>query len=458
MTKDRSNVSDMTKGVIWKKILLFAAPLLVGSLVQQLYNTVDLIFVGNFINKSASAAIGASSLFISCLIGFFGGLSVGTSVVTANIFGSGDEKKLEKVVHNGIALSVVGGMILSVAGYVIAPLYLKWVNTPAELQMDAVGYLRIYFFSFISIMTYNIGSGICRAMGDSKAPLFAQIVGGLVNVVMDYLFLRFFANGINGVAWATFFSQTCAALVIVYRLKEIQTQACLQLRKVRFDRETTKEVIRIGVPAGLQSVVITFSNIMVQFHINSFGEDAIAAFTAYFKVELIVYLPIMAFSQAVMTFAGQNKGAKKEERIVEGTIQSLGMSILLAMITSFCALRCGEQLFRIFNKEQAVVELGCQIIRVTFPFYFLYSILQLLGDSIRGCGETKKTMLIVLNNICIVRTGLLFLIVPRASDIRGVAVVYPITWLLTAVCMSIYFTKFHIKQKKVLGLSDHFVG
>lgn len=433
--------NDMTKDSIGKSILLFAIPLLLGSLVQQLYNTVDLIFAGNFINKSASAAIGASSFLAVCLVGFFGGMSVGSGVVISHIFGAGD-KKLGQAIYNAIALSLVGGIALTVVGYLLSPWYLKWINTPAELQTSAVGYLRIYFLSMVSVLIYNIGSGICRALGDAKSTLYAQLFGGLVNVFMDYLFIRVFENGINGVAWATVISQTCAACVIVYRLKNLDSDAALHFRKIHFDKEILKEIVRIGIPAGMQSLVITLSNVFVQTHINSFGEDAMAAFTAYFKVELIIYLPIIAFGQAIMTFAGQNKGAGNYARIRKGTMQCLFISIVIAILSSIFSIAFGEQLFRIFNKEQSVILTGCSIIRVTFPFYFFYCILQILGDSIRGCGEVKKPMLIVMLNICIIRTCLLYLIVPNFSDIRGVACVYPITWILTAVCMIICYAKY----------------
>lgn len=435
-------VNDLTRGTIWKKLLLFAIPLLLSSLVQQLYNTVDLIFVGNFINKSASAAIGASSLLITCMVGFFGGMSVGSGVVVSHIFGSKDKEKMGKAVHNAIALSLAGGILLMAAGYVLAPVYLRLVNTPAELQASALGYLRIYFLSLISVVTYNIGSGVSRALGDSRSPLYAQIFGGLMNVVMDYLFIRAFDNGINGAAWASLISQTCAAAFIVFRLTRLDPEYALKLKKIRFDRGILKKVIRIGIPAGAQSLLITLSNVMAQYHINSFGEDSIAAFTAYFKVELIIYLPIVAFGQAVMTFVGQNFGAGDYERARKGTFQCVAMSMGLAAVTSCLALFFGASLFRIFNKEASVIETGCRIIRVSFPFYFIYSILQVLGDSLRGAGKVKQPMLIVMINICLIRTGLLFLIVPHISNVQGVALTYPITWALTAVCMAVYYVKF----------------
>jgi len=443
----RIQKGDLTEGPISKKLVLFALPLLVGSLVQQLYNTVDLIFVGNYIGKSASAAIGASSLLITCLVGFFGGMGVGSGVVIAQIFGAKDYNKLSRAIHNTVALCLAGGLALMALGYAIAPLFIRWINTPESIRPAAVGYLRIYFLSFFSVISYNLGSGVIRALGDSRTPLYAQLVGGLTNVAMDYIFVRVFANGIDGVAWATLISQSVAALFILWRMTKLDEEYAFRVKKIAFDLPILKKVLRIGVPAGTQSLVITLSNVIAQYHINSLGEDAIAAFTAYFRVELIVYLPIVALGQAIMTFAGQNKGAGNMERVRKGTLYCTLMSMALAAVTVAAALPLGGVLFRVFNKEASVIALGRQIIGVTFPFYCIYSILQVLGDSMRGVGRAKGPMLIIMANICVIRTILLFLIVPRVQDIRGVAVAYPITWALTSICMAVYYFRYHKEDK-----------
>ena len=440
---EKAQRRDLTHGPINKKLILFALPLLLGSLVQQLYNTVDLIFVGNYIGKSASAAIGASSLMVTCLVGFFGGMSVGSGVVISHIFGAKDYKKLSRAIHNSAALMLTGGLLLMVLGYFLSPVFLRLINTPETIRPAAVRYLRIYFLSLLSVISYNLGSGVIRALGDSKTPLYAQLIGGLTNVAMDYVFVRVFENGINGVAWATLISQSVAAAFILWRMARLDEQYALRFRKIAFDAPILKEVLRIGIPAGAQSLVITLSNVIAQYHINSLGEDAIAAFTAYFKVELIIYLTIVAMGQATMTFVGQNKGAGQMDRVRKGTLRAMLMSMALAAATAAIALPCGGILFRAFNKEASVIALGRQVIGVTFPFYFIYSILQIVGDSMRGVGKAKGPMLIVMTNICIIRTILLFAIVPRVMDIRGVAVTYPITWSLTAICMSIYYLRYH---------------
>ncbi|MCD8124625.1 MAG: MATE family efflux transporter [Lachnospiraceae bacterium] len=443
-----AKTTDLTSGKIGRSLLAFAVPLLLSSLVQQLYNTVDLIFVGNFIDKSASAAIGASSQLINCLVGFFGGMSVGAGVAVAQLFGAGKTERIRSAVHTVLALSLVGGALLFAVGFAAAPAYLRLVNTPESLQADAVSYLRIYLISLVPMFIYNLGSGVLRALGDSRSPLYAQTVGGLANVAMDYLFIRGLTGGVDGVAWATLISQTTAAGMTLVSLMRLDERYALRLREIHFDLPILRRIVAIGIPAGTQSLVITLSNVMAQVHINSLGENAIAAFTAYFKVELIIYLPIVAFGQAVMSFAGQNLGAGDTQRVREGTRVCLFMSMGVAALTSAAALCFGSSLFRLFNTEADVIALGCRIIAVTFPFYFLYSVLQVLGDSLRGVGRVKQPMYIVLVNLCLVRTALLFLIVPRFQSVESVAFTYPATWALTALGMLLYYVKYRGEMRE----------
>lgn len=439
--KKAKRTRDLTEGTIWKQLLLFALPLLGSSLIQQMYNTVDLIFVGNVLGKEASAAVGASSLIITCLVGFFTGLSVGTVIIIAQSFGHKSKTDLQRAVHTAIGLSFLGGAILMVIGYLGAPHFLRWMNTPEEISSTSLSYLRIYFLSFISVITYNMGSGILRAVGDSKSPLLYQLIGGITNVGMDALFLVVFDYGVDGVAWATFFSQTIAAGCVLIHLSMTNGDHHLSWIKIRIDKDFFFRILKVGVPVGLQSLVITLSNVFAQYQINSFGVDAIAAFTAYFKVELIIYLPIVAFGQAIPTFSAQNIGAGKFERMKIGTIVCLMMGITLTIATSVTALIFGRQAFGVFNQDSSVIDSGIRIIQTSFPFYFLYVILEVLGGTIRGAGKSTPPMIIILLNICVLRTILLFSIMSFYHDVRGVAMTYPITWAATAACMSVYFFK-----------------
>ncbi|NLV21292.1 MAG: MATE family efflux transporter, partial [Syntrophomonadaceae bacterium] len=291
--------------------------------------------------------------------------------------------------------------------------------------------------------------------GDSKSPLIAQFIGGLVNVAMDAVFLKVFEDGVSGVAWATLISQTIAALYVVWRLTKLDDEIALKLRDIGIDKPILCDVLKMGVPAGAQSLLITLSNVMAQYQINSLDIDAIAAFTAYFKVELILYLPIVAFGQAIMTFSGQNIGAGNLKRMCIGTRECLIIACCITAVCSVMAIAFGSQLFRIFNKEPEVIALGVQIISVTFPFYFVYNFLQILGDSIRGAGKTQPPMFIVMVNICIIRTILLFILVPGNPNVRSVAVTYPITWALAGACMAVYY---FLRQKQLKWELDASVG
>ena len=437
MRRSHLNDGDLTRGTIWKKLVLYALPLLLSSLVQQLYNTVDLIFAGNLIDSGASSAIGMSGMLITCLVGFFGGMSVGAGVLTARAFGERDYPTLDAAIHNTAALCAAGGLALMLIGELIAPACLALVRTPEALLPMAMAYLRIYFLSMPAIVFYNLCSGALRALGDSRSTLTAQVVGGLLNVAADWLFIARLGFGVAGAAWATLISQSVSAAYVVYRLARLEMPCALRLRKVRLDGKALRETIRIGLPAGAQALVITLSNVMAQYHINSLGRDAIAAFTAYFKVELIVYYPIVALGQAMMTFAGQNMGAKRPDRVRRGLRECLALGVGGAVIISAMGLIFGKTLFRAFYDDPIAIDLGLRITATTFPFYFIYCFLQIPGDALRGVGESRKPMLIVMINMCLVRTALLFLIVPAWRDVRGIAICYPITWLLTGACMLI---------------------
>ncbi len=431
----------MTEGNIGKQLCLFALPLLASSFIQQMYNTVDLIFVGNFVGKSASAAVGASTLIITALVGFFSGMSIGASVIAAQFFGAGDQEKLRQTIQTAIGFSVIGGMVFMMIGYVGAPYFLRWMNTPNEIMTPALSYIRIYFISLISVMTYNMGVGIIRAFGNSKTPMVIQLIGGILNIIMDAIFVVGFQMGVNGVAWATLISQTFAGILVLYLLAHSETEYELHLKEIRIEKGIFYKILIVGIPAGLQILMIVIANIFAQYHINHFDVDAIAAFTAYFKVELPIYLPIIAFGQAITTFSGQNMGAHNLKRIKQGTRVCVLIGIGVTLLVSALLLLFGRQAFRLFTQDAEVIACGMRIIWTTFPFYWIYVFLEVLGDSIRGTGKSAPPMMIILVNICVVRTILLFVIMAFYHDVRGVAATYPITWAITAFCMSVYYLK-----------------
>lgn len=394
----------LTEGHIAKQLILFALPLLGSSFIQQMYNTVDLLFAGNMIGTEATAAVGASSMVITCIVTLFSGLSVGTGVVVANKVGAGEWKDVNTILHTAMGLSLTAGLLLSVIGILLSRQMLIWMNTPVDILDMALSYVRIYFFSMIPLAIYNMNAGIIRAVGNSKMPMLIQLAGGIVNVVADFTSIYFFHMGVNGVAWATMLSQGTAALLSVIFLMKKGKPYRLEWKKVRISRGILADIFRMGVPTGLQGMAIVLSNVFVQYKINNFGVDVIAAFSVYFKIELLIYLPIVAFGQAMMTFAGQNMGAEKPERVFRGVRICILMGIIYAVAAAVLLLSGGELVFAIFNRDEAVIACGLRIIKITFPLYWIYVILEVLADTVRGMGKSLAPMLIIMMTICVFRS------------------------------------------------------
>lgn len=432
---------NMTEGSIPKQLLLFAFPILVSSLIQQMYNTVALIFVGRYIGKEASAAVGASSLLVFCMIGIFTGMSVGTGVVVGKYFGAKEYDKVNDAVHTSAAISLYGGIIFTVVGIVFSPLLLKWMNTPPELMNDAIIYIRIYFLSFISIISYNMGSGIMRALGDSKRPMMYQLIGGISNIFANYLFIRVLNWEITGAALAALCSQTIAAILVTVHFLRLHEGFKLILNQIHLKINIAMEILKVGIPAGIQATAITFSNIFVQYHINSLGVDNIAAFTAYFRVELFIYLPIMAVSQAISSFSAQNIGADRMDRIRQGVRISIRFGCVMALALSMLAILYSSSLFSFFSSSESVVEIGVSLAKITFPFYFIYVFLEVFASAIRGTGKSLPPMIIILLIVCGVRLVLLNIFMKWNPVPETIAVVYPITWFLASVFLGLYYKK-----------------
>lgn len=438
---------DLTQGSIWNQILLFALPLLASSLIQQMYNTVDLIFIGQFLDKEASAAVGSSSLLVTCMVGFFTGMSIGSNVLAARLFGSQDYSGLKEIVCLALILSVTGGLILMLLGYSLAPLFLRWLQVPEDIYNLAVSYLRIYILSLISMAGYNIGSGVLRGLGDSHSPMMYQLTGGLCNIAANALFIGVFGWGVRGAAFATMLSQTVAAALLFCKLYRLDERYRLRFRKLRASTGAIKNIMIVGMPAGIQAMAVTLSNLIVQNRINQLGVDNIAAFTAYFKVELFIYLPIVAIGQAALTFTGQNIGAQRNNRAIKGVKISLYLGLGITIVTSTLLMLLREPAFKLFTKDISVINIGTQIAMITFPFYFLYVFLEVFAAFIRGNGKTFPPMLIILANMCLIRPIYVSIISKIYPTAAAIAWVYPITWLTTGICMYFIYSA-HCRQLK----------
>ena len=441
-------VYDMTKGKIWTIILSFSLPLLGASLIQQLYNTADMIFVGNFVGKEATGAVGASSLLFTCIIGLFTGVSIGVGVAVSQKIGSKDLEMASKVSHTAITFGIIGGIVLTLIGFYSAEFLLTLMNTPKEIMYDSVLYLKIYFLSMLPMILYNIGAGIIRSTGNSKTPFYILIIGGLTNVLANYIFIVVFKMGVSGVAIATALSQTLTAAIVLTYLFKNKTAIKFKTSELKIDFSLLKQILYFGLPAGIQSMLITFSNIIVQYYINGYGGDAVAAYATYFKLENFIWMPIVAIGQASMTFSGQNVGANNYQRVKKGAFVAIllsgGLSILIATII----LTFSHTFIRIFIKNKEIIYLGSQIALTTFPFYWLYSILEVLGSSLRGMGYSIVSMYITIICLCGVRISLLYFISKFNLDFKSVAYVYPMTWFFTASIFIIAFLKIIGKKIK----------
>lgn len=431
---------DLTKGSILKQFFLFAIPLFLGSLFQQLYSTTDLMFVGRIIGKEAAAAVGASGIIITCLIGLFSGISVGTGILVGNAYGAGKEKNLIQTIRTAIYGSVIGGLIVMLLGQMAARRALMMLGTPESILQDAVLYVRVYFFSMIPMILYNMCAAIFRARGDSNTPFYILAVGGILNVTMDALLVGVFRGGVAGAALATCISQSFTAGVSLFLLRNY-------LNGWELDKKILNKIVRIGFPIGIQSMIITLSNIFVQYVINGLGEDAIAAFAVYFKAENLVYLPIMAFGQAMVTFTSQNAGANAVGRIRRGVVQCNVVVSIIIFVIGFVGCKFAAAILGVFCKDTEVIEIGRQIIQVAFPWYFLYCILELTGGSIRGMGKTTQSMMVILGNMCVFRMALLAYVSSATYDVHQVAAVYPVTWFTTALSFVLYYICIITKER-----------
>ena len=437
----KGNTQDLTKGSIVKAIILFSIPLLIGNLFQQLYNAVDSYVVGNYVGKIALAAVGASTPIINMLIGFFMGISTGAGVVIAQFFGAGDLTKMKKAIHNSIALTLVMGVVLTVVGLVFNDPILKAIGVPSDVFSEASTYLSIYFWSLIFVMIYNMGSGILRSVGDSKRPLYFLIFSSVVNIVLDFLFVKYFNFGVAGAGYATLIAQAISAIMVMYVLMKTNDSYKVVLKDIKFDKEILLRIIKIGLPTGFQQSIVSLSNVIVQSYINVYGASVIAGYSVTIKIDGFVNLPLQAFNMAITTFVGQNIGAKKYERVKKGAY----ITTFLAMVTIgfFVVIMYffGRDFIALFNQEKDVIDAG-RLMQLTFlPFYIVLPINQVINGVLRGAGRSAVPMYVMIFSFVFLRQIYLFLITKVTSDIVYVFLGWPTTWVVCSLIFIVYFFK-----------------
>lgn len=435
----KENRGLMTEGVIWKQLLLFALPLLLGNLFQQFYNTVDSIVVGNYIGANALASVGASTPIVNLMVGMFTGLGTGAGVVIAQFFGAKDHKGVHDGVHTTIALCLVSGLVMAVVGVALSPTILRLLDTPAEIMEGSVTYLQIYFMGVMALMIYNMGSGILRAVGDSRTPLYFLMVSSVVNILLDLLFVIKIQMGVAGVAWATLIAQAISACLVLIRLMTSTESYKLILKDIRFHKKVLLETIRIGLPGGIQNAVISFSNLIVQYNINSFGAAAVAGCSAYTKIDGFTILPVMSFSMAITTFTGQNIGAKNYDRVRKGAKTCLVIALAVTLTLSGGLYLFGEKLLRVFSSDQQVLSYAVQMMHFLVPGYVCLATAHTYCGVVRGAGISMVPMLALVGNMCVLRVIWISLAMPVFHNIIVVFLGYSLTWLTSALTMVIYY-------------------
>ncbi len=434
-------------GVIWKQLLIFFFPILIGTFFQQLYNTVDAVIVGRFVGKEALSSVGGSAgQIINLVVGFFTGLTAGGTVLISQYYGAGQRERLEEALHTAYAFSIVGGILFGVAGVAATPSVLRMMNTPEELMAQSTMYMQVYFGGLVFVFLYNMGASILRAMGDSRRPLYFLMVCSVVNIVLDIVFVVVADLGVLGVAIATLISQAVSAVLVTYTLMYRTEGMTLRLKDIRLNMPVLKNILRIGLPTGIQSSMYSLSNMIIQSALNLLGVDTMAAWTAYGKIDCLFWMINSSFGIAVTTFVGQNFGAAKYDRVKKGTRVCLAMAVGTAVCMSTILMLTGKYLFMIFTDDTAVMDIGLRMMHNIAPTFVLFVFIEIFSGSLRAQGHTLITTLVTLIGICLFRVIWVTLIVPGGT-MEQVVACYPISWFVCAVVISIYY---RYKQKRIL--------
>lgn len=446
-----SKAKRMTEGSIFKCLLYFALPLMVGNFFQQLYNTVDSIIVGNFVGKEALAAIGSVDSIINTYIGFFVGLSAGAGVVISQYYGASDDENVHKAVHTTIAITLIMAIGTTIISLFTTDIFLRISRVPNDVWPEAETYLGIYFLGLVGLLIYNMGSGILRAVGDSKHPLYFLIFSALSNTVLDIIFVANLRLGVAGAAYATIISQALSALLVLYTL--IKTKDCYKIsfRKIRIYPKLLKQIFRIGLPTALQMMVTAFSNVFVQSYINSFGSAAMAGYSSYNKIDKVCLLPLQSIGLAITTFMGQNIGAGNSERAIKGVKTATRMNVVTAIVLLTFLWVVAPYLIYIFNQDEEVIHYGTIFLRTMSPFFLCVAYNQIHNGALKGAGNTKIPMIIMMSCFIVFRQIYLFVISRVINTPIAIALGYPLGWLLCTIILSIYYKKVDITAHSVLS-------
>ncbi len=429
---------NITEGPIIRPLLFFFFPILFGTFFQQLYNTVDALIVGNILGKEALAAVGGTtSVYLNIFVGFFVGLSAGATVLISQYYGSSEYEHIQKTVHTSFGLGIIIGIGLTIVGFLTAKQSLIFLGVPKEILNISLEYIYIYFIGFTFLLIYNMGCSILRAIGDSKRPLYYLIISCIINIILDVLFIGYFKMGISGAAYATIISEAVSAVLVILSLMLSETCVHLDIKQIKLDLPIAKQIIRIGLPTGIQSMLYTVSNLVITTRINALGVDVIAANTAFGKIDILFWMVNQALGIAITTFVGQNFGAKKYDRVKKGVNHWLIFGIAVSIFMSIIFILFAPNFIRIFNQDLNVIKIGIHLLFLLAPFWCTYIPVEILSGALRGLGDTTIPTIITAVGIVIVRCVWLFIFDSYTLDL--IMWIYPITWILTSFAFIIYY-------------------
>ena len=448
----------ITEGSIFGQLLLFFFPILFGTFFQQLYNTADAMVVGRFVGKQALAAVGGStSTLINLLVGFFVGLSSGATVVISQFYGARKADKVHWAVHTSIAFSVIGGIIFMIVGLVGSPWALEAMKTPEDVMGHAVVYIRIYFLGIIVNLVYNMGAGILRAVGDSRRPLYFLIASCFTNIILDVLLVAVLGMGVAGAALATITSQLLSAVLVVLALMKTDDMYKLEWKKVRIDQRMLQRIVRIGIPAGMQSVMYNISNVIIQAGVNTLGTDNVTAWATYGKVDGLYWMMINALGISATTFVGQNFGAGRLDRVRKGAGACMVIGVALTASVGVVLYNGGHLLVELFTTDQQVQAISMDLLHFMVPTFITYIAIEILSGTLRGVGDAWMPLIITGIGVCAVRVLWIMFVLPHYHTIIGAAFCYPLTWSLTTVAFVIYYYFFSsLRRWKLKPLKKRF--
>lgn len=439
---------DMTQGSIIKLLIMFAVPLLLGNLFQQLYNTVDVLVVGNFVGKEALAAVGSVASIINMLVLFFNGVSIGAGVVISHYFGAHDEENVHQSVETTMAVTLFFSVLFTIIGVTMVPFMLRLMSTPDDVIESAAVYLRIYFSGISGLLVYNMGSGILRAVGDTKRPLMFLCLSSLMNIVLDLVFVIIFHLGIAGVAYATIISQFVSAILILAFLMHTSDIYRFTLKDMRINRRVLRQILNVGLPTGIQSAITCFSNVVVQAYINGFGASCMAGWSCYSKIDQFVFLPMQSMGMSVTTFVGQNIGAGNTERAKKGTYTGLGMAAVITVCGIIPLWIFADSIMHLFSQDPSVIYYGVFFVRFCLLFITCCCCNQVLSGALRGVGDAKAPMVIMIFSFVLFRQLYLFVATHIVNNIYVVGFGYPAGWIMCSSLFLIYY-RFSKWEKRI---------